>query len=430
MLRLRALLLLLLCTSVLADERVVVNQIEIRGAKATRRWVIERELYFSVGDTITASDLDAAHKRLHNLLVFNDAELTVDSSGTVVVELSEAWPILPVVSINFTEGDATDALRNPSTVFENVSVLAGVRHINLRGNAEDLFAFAQLGSANGFYVGYSTRWLSPESPYAVKARVQYLTVSDRHASVLDSSRDLKDDAISLEAGTRGGGHRRLGLGLSYQYIEQEKTWPAEGGIYRTLWISPYAGLDYRDLEWWPSRGAFAQTRVNLANGTKDFVRAQYSLASYFPLRSYFSREVLHRPPVLAFQVSGATSSESTPSWAHYYFGFESSFRGYHGVQTESSGFLVGETELRFPITIETTYDVPIIGRWGKRWPLGLAGVLFAQGGELQLGDSYTTIFGYGVGLYVRVPYVQVVELAGARNRDGQNEVSLNLGVAF
>ena len=430
MFRSPALLLLLLCTSVLANERFVVERIDIRGLKFTRQWVVERELHFSVGDTITSADIEAAHKRLHNLPAFNDAELTLDSSGVVIVELSEAWPILPVASISYTEGDFTDIVNDPGTFFDKVSILAGVRHFNFRGNAEELYAFTQLGSANGFYVGFRTRWLSSELPYAVRARVQVLTVTDRHASVLDSSRDLRSDGISLEAGTRSGAHRRLGLGLEFQQVEQEKTWPAEGRTFNTFWVSPYAGLDYRDLEWWPSRGALTQVRGNFAFGTQDFVRSQYSLAGYFPLKSYFSKAFPHRPPVLAIQASTAASTTSTPSFAHYYFGFDRSFRGYHGVQTESAGFIVGDAELRFPITIESTYNVPYIGRWGKRWPLGLAGVLFAQGGELRIDRNYTSIFGYGGGIYVRVPYVQVVELAVAQNRDGRSEFTINLDVSY
>jgi outer membrane protein assembly factor BamA len=191
-----------------------------------------------------------------------------------------------------------------------------------------------------------------------------------------------------------------------------------------------AGLDYRDLEWWPSRGGYGEGRVNFVFGTRKFVRSQAGLRGYFPLHSYFSSRMPHRPPVLAVQISAATSTTSTPSFAHYYFGFEQGFRGYRNVRSESAGYIVGDAELRFPITGESTYNVPFIGRWGRHWPLGLAGVVFIQRGELQLDNTRTPLLGYGGGVYLRVPYVQLVELALSENRDSEHEFTMRLGVGF
>ena len=429
--RILALLLFGCITSAFAKDSVlVVQKIDIHGLKSVRQWVVERELQFAVGDSVSTEELDAAHKRLHNLAVFNDADVSTDSVGTVTIEVSEAWPLLPILSVGFTEGDISDVLEDPSTFWDNVSILLGVRHYNITHNADQLFAFAQLGIANGFYFGYSSRWLSPHLPVAVRSKVQYLTVTDKHASVLDSSRKMRDNGFSLDVMTRQGGHDRLGLGLAYQYIDQESDWPAEGKTYNTVWISPLAGLDYRDLEWWPSRGGYAESRVNFAIGTEKFIRSQYNLRGYIPLRSYFPPTIPHRPPVLAMTISAATSTSNTPSFAHYYFGFEQGFRGYRNVQTESAGFIVADAELRFPITGESTYNVPFIGRWGRRWPIGMAGVLFVQRGELQLDNTRTPLFAYGGGVYLRVPYVQIVELGLAVNRDAEHEFSLKLGVGF
>ena len=408
----------------------MVTRIDVRGLKAVRQWVVTRELQFGVGDSITTQDIEDAHKRLHNLSVFNDAEITADSMGVVTVEVSEAWPILPILSVGFSEGNLSDVLKDPSTFWDNVSILLGVRHYNMTHNADQLFAFTQLGIANGFYIGYSTRWLSPKYPVAVRGRVQYLTVTDRHASVLDSSRHMRDNGFGLDVTTRNGGRVRLGLGTSYEYVDQEDDWPAEGKTYNTIWLSPLAGLDYRDLEWWPSRGGYGEGRVNFVFGTRKFVRSQAGLRGYFPLHSYFSSRMPHRPPVLAVQISAATSTTSTPSFAHYYFGFEQGFRGYRNVRSESAGYIVGDAELRFPITGESTYNVPFIGRWGRHWPLGLAGVVFIQRGELQLDNTRTPLLGYGGGVYLRVPYVQLVELALSENRDSEHEFTMRLGVGF
>ena len=428
--RFPALLMLLCISSALAEQTCVVRKIEFRGLKATRPWVVERELYFHVGDTISTRDLDDAHKRLHNLTVFNDAELAVESAGTVLVDVTEAWPILPQVSVSLDNGNLNSAGKDFQTFWDNLNLLLGVRHLNFRGNAEQLYSFAQLGQSNGFFVGFSTRWLSPRQPLSVKTQIQFLTKTDRHASVLDSSRHMRDDGASLEIGTRVGARRRVALGAGYQHVERENTWPAQGGTFDLFRLSPYVELDYRDLEWWPSRGGLTGARCNFHFGTTDFITSQYAVRGYFPLKSYFSAQFPHRPPVVALQLSAATSTTNTPSFAHYYHGFEQGFRGYRSVQSESSGFIVGDVELRFPITVEATYSVPFIGRWGRRWPIGMAGVLFAERGELQLNNTRTQLFAFGGGIYVRVPYAQLIELAFAQNRDGEHEYTIKLGVSF
>jgi outer membrane protein assembly factor BamA len=430
LIRCLALLGLFSATALHVQAAFVVREIDIRGLKSTNRWVVERELYFQVGDTITNTELDAAHKRLHNLKVFNDAELTADTTGRVVVELSEAWPILPEVSVRLSRGDFSDVFKDSHTFWNNLEVAVGVRDLNFRGNASELFAFTKLGTSSGFFVGYQTRWLSPRVPLAVRARVQYLEVTDRHAAVLDSSRKMRDDGVSLEAGTRAGARERIGLGAAYQRVKQEPEWPAEGRDFNTVWLSPFAILDHRDLEWWPSRGSLAEIRGDFGFGTEQFIRSQYELRGFLPLKSWYPLRTRHRPPVLAVMVATAATTFSTPSFAHYYAGFEDGYRGYRYDRSEATGLITGQAEWRFPITPEGTYNVPLIGHWGRRWPIGMAGVLFVQRAELQLHNRRTELLGYGGGIYLRVPYVQIIELASARNKEGKPEFTLKLGVSF
>jgi outer membrane protein assembly factor BamA len=391
---------------------------------------VERELYFAVGDTITPSDLDAADKRLHNLAVFSDAEVSADSTGKVTVELSEVWPILPLLGMSLSRGEFTDIARDPHRFWSNLNVLAGVRDLNFRGNASELYAFAQIGASDGFFVGYRTRWLSPRKPLAVRFRVQYLRVGDPHAAAFDSSRNLQDNNVSLEVGTRAGARRRIGLGTTCQHVEQEKLWPAEGRTFNTLWLSPFMVFDQRDLEWWPSRGGVLESRADFGFGSEQFIRSIYGARGYIPLMNWFSSDTPHRPTVLALQIFAATSTSSTPSFAHFYSGFEEGYRGYRNDEHEAANVISGAAEFRFPITREGTYNVPLIGRYGRHWPIGLAGVLFVQRAELQLNKSRRELLGYGGGLYLRVPYAQLIEWAWARNRQGKSEFTFKVGITF
>jgi outer membrane protein assembly factor BamA len=63
-LRFAVLLLLLLLSSATASETFVVRDMRIQGLRRTRPWVVERELRFAAGDTVTADDLMAARRRI------------------------------------------------------------------------------------------------------------------------------------------------------------------------------------------------------------------------------------------------------------------------------------------------------------------------------------------------------------------------------
>jgi len=110
--------LLFVWTSALA---MVVREIRIEGLRSTRPWVIERELTFAVGDSVTEAELRAAERRLLNLQAFNEVTVRADSAGTVKVDVSEAWPILPIFGMSLAEGDLGDAVENPRSFWQNVS---------------------------------------------------------------------------------------------------------------------------------------------------------------------------------------------------------------------------------------------------------------------------------------------------------------------
>jgi outer membrane protein assembly factor BamA len=419
-------LLLLILVSVAsgADSTLVVRHIDIQGLRQTHRWVIERELQFSVGDTVSPSDLRAAQKRLANLPPVNHVSVAGDSTGTVAINVNELWPIWPIFSAEFSEGQISDVINRPRTLFDKVTFFAGLGDLNFRGNASKVYAMFQFGAATGVQVGYSTRWFSPRLPIALQTEYANLRTTDRHAAVLDSSRHLRDIRAFTDVGTRQGAPRRLGMVVRYQATMQEHLFPAEGRNDRVVGFTPYLILDTRDLEWYPTRGSFCRTDLDVAQGTTHFVRSTYDARGYFPVTSAL------RPVVFALNLSGGTSTQSTPSWAHYYYGFSWGLRGYRSVLSESANYLIGDAELRFPITRETTYNVDFLGRWGENWPWGISGVLFGERAELQLAGHRTEYLAGGAGLYFRIPYLQIVELSAALNKEGVMDYALMTGVYF
>ena len=416
--------LLLFGQILFAAEQFVVSDVQIQGLKRTHSWIILRELEFSIGDTVSQNELILAEKRLQNLTFLNSVSLHADSGGTVIVDVREAWPILPLLTINLTEGTVTDILKSPHSFFKKATIFAGVGHLNFRGSGSMALAYAQLGAAQGLSFEYHTRCLSPHIPLAVDAGISNLRALDREWSVRDSTAYLRSANYFLSVATRAGAPNRLGLRLQYLGIEKETPLPHQPRRTRTFWLSPFVIMDRRDLEWYPSRGVFARVGADFTGGDKQFVRSQYDLRGYFP----FSKR--SRSPLLALRFYGATSTSSTSGWAEYFWGFSSALRGYTGIQSQSAGYLVGDVEFRFPITREKTYNAPFIGSYGERWPFGIYGLVFAQRAELQRDGRRDERGAIGGGLHVRLPYVQILEIAIAINRDGDTEYEINTGVSF
>jgi len=407
-----------------ARSSLVVNRVEITGLRLTREWVVTRHLGFAVGDTVSTDDLIAARKRLQNEMIFNDVRVEGDSSGVVRVRISEAWPLWPLLTLTFSEGQLSDVLSDPQEFADKVTVYAGAVHLNVGGSAGQIYAIMQAGAAQGYEAGYRTRWLAPHWPVYLGLNVQNLRVSDRHSTLSDSTRYLRDARYSILVATRQGARSRVGMELQYRGVRQESEYPAEGQRFRTVWFSPFVALDRRDSEGNPTRGAYAQVTTNLVTGNIRFVRSLYDARAYLPLSD------VSRPPVLALRFTAATSNSATPSWAHFYHGFNTGLRGYLHTKSESATYRTGDVELRVPLTRESTYDVPLLGRWGRQLPWAIYGMAFAQRAELTLDGQWAQRTGFGGGFYLRVPYFHLLEVSASANRDGDVEYLVNTGISF
>jgi outer membrane protein assembly factor BamA len=419
-------LVLLLAPALFAEQSFVVRKIDIQGNSLTRRWVIERELEFAPGDSLTFSELEASRKRLNNLSLFNSVRMNVNrDSGNVEVLLAEAWPLWPILNFSLSEGQLSDIVTKPRIFFRHAIVEAGATHFNIYGSGGKAYAAAQFGAEQGFDFGYETRWLAPRLPLAVLVHMANLHMSSRHASVRDSTVYERDIIYEVDISRRQGAPTRPGIRLAYVAMTPEhdhQLLPRHTA--RTVWFTPYLILDHRDLEWYPTRGSYAETRVDFVAGTPHFIRSFYDLRGYFPFSD------ADRPISLAMRFSAATSTDATPDWAHFYWGFSSALRGYSRVKSESSTYLIGDIELRVPLWHETTYNVPYLGRWGKRWPWGVSALAYAQRGELIIAGHRDERRGFGAGLYFRVPWVQIVQTSIALRKDGSKEFISGVGVSF
>ncbi|MCC6476273.1 BamA/TamA family outer membrane protein [bacterium] len=420
------LLILLVCVApgFAQDAAIQVSAIEIIGNQTTKEWVILRELQFDAEDRVTREELDRARLRLLSLGIFNNVRIDTDDEGVVTIQVSEQFRYIPVFDVSPVEGTINDALTKPGDAMKILVVTFGAADINHRGTSALAAATAQVGARTGFSLDYSSRWLSPSLPIVLRFGGRAVRVSNRHASVLGYELKSKSEVAYVEVATRRGAPSRIGLQFLYQGLHESDEYPAQGRDYSSLFINPFVALDRRNLEWYPTEGIYARTDIEYVLDSPDFVRSRGIAAAYVP----FAKG--GRGPSIAARLYGGISDSKTPAWAHYYFGFADEVRGYASEQAEAANFLSGEMELRFPITREITYDVPLVGRYGQDIPFWLGGALFVERAQLSLDGAREDLLGYGGAVHLRFPYVQVFEFSYAWNQNGEGQFIMATGVRF
>ena len=88
----------------LSAQEMVINDIQITGNKRTKERVIQRELDFKIGDTLTLSDWETTKTRneewVMNTGLFTQVVVDMDQSldqTTIKVEVKEFWYVFPLV---------------------------------------------------------------------------------------------------------------------------------------------------------------------------------------------------------------------------------------------------------------------------------------------------------------------------------------------
>lgn len=403
---------------------VQATRIEVEGRRWTRPWVIERELTISPGDTIRPEALEETGNRLLNLGLFTRVDVTADSAGVVTVNLTEAWHIWPIVDLSLDDTQISELFESPRRFFEGASLDLGLAETNLAGTGADLFGLVRMGASRGGTITYHTRWLSHRLPLAVFAHFRNLVVSDRHATILGIDRKLHNIRAETLVGTRGGARARVALRLRYDQVKQEPLYAdATAPCDKVGLVGIFLAIDRRDLEWYPSKGSFVWLEADYTAGDRHYYRSQAGARAFWPLHDG------RRPVVLAVRMRGGTASAGMPPWGHWFFGFNTGFRGYRTNKSEVDGYLSGTVEIRFPLTKIVYMDLPVGGVF-RDLPLGFNGVLFVERTELRLGRRRWELFAGGVGLACRVPYFEILELDLTFPVEGDYEIGVSLGMTF
>lgn len=160
---------------VLSDDRLIVQDILMKGNKITKEPIIIRELVFGIGDTILKMELLSALQRskenLLNTSLFNFVYFEVNhfpgNRINVTITLTERWYIWPVPILEYAERNFSEFIRKRE--WDKIVYGAWLKWSNFRGRKDILTGKIRLGYINEYALAYHAPNLGKRQQHGVNS---------------------------------------------------------------------------------------------------------------------------------------------------------------------------------------------------------------------------------------------------------------------
>jgi outer membrane protein insertion porin family len=379
-----------------------VTALSVEGNRATRAYVITRELETAVGRPFHLATLQADLQRLENLGLF--AETTVEPSAdahgvSLLLRVVEMPPLLVYPSFIYTEENG-------------FSYGGGLSAMNLSGRGINL-------SARAYFGGSTQRWARLVHPWIAGNHLSFEFFGGERdrADVLNG---FEEDSweFTPKVGTRFGRHGRLQGSLSLFRMRSDvdgKTLEPDNED-QLVRVGGVIGWDTRDSWRTPRHGWKNELELVRSSGAGTFWTMNLDVRRYQPTG-----------PGRYLLLSGlwthqtGTVGEDVPVYMTYYLGGANSIRGY--AIEELGPQLNGQNQLL--ATAEHSFNLLPLGRRDfLKWSfsLGLDLAVFADAGiawsESEDLEWNRIRGGGGVGLRVLVPGSEQVRFDLGWSQDG------------
>jgi len=388
-----------------AADSSLIETILFVGNDHTREEILTREMQQRAGDPFDPRIAEADRQRIENLRLFTRVELQVlrSANGVIVLYLlSERWYLFPYPLLFIHDRD-----------WSKLSYGAGLRHENFRGRNIYLLGNFWLGYNPSVNLSYTNPWIHGRHRLAFTAQASW--------SRTENLSPRYNGFIERHAGLQGGLSKRFGYytrvsaGMGYMEVRlppELKLTRAADGVDRITHFSAGFNLDNRDYSAYPKRGWYldAGFSLKLLAGTSDYGFVGCDVRRYQPLPG---------GGLLAGRVRADVSRGRIPVHNLLYLGYSERIRGHFMEVLEGRGRLLASAELRWPILRQRFFHLVPEDRLGylRNLPFALHGALFYDAG-IMAGRSWERAEqrrrgGFGVGLAVQLPYVELMRFERA-----------------
>ena len=185
------------------DEVLIIRNIEIRGIKHTKPFVVERELDFAIGDSLRLSEIPERFERnednLKRLGLFFYIRINIknwrlpDPYVDIVIDLKESWYFLPVPVVKLADRNFNVWVKDYNASLDRLVYGLRAYHTNLTGRNDYLKVVAQFGFSQRFNVLYRFPYLNKRNTLGVNISVGH-TQSRNSVYYTEKDRQLFLDA--------------------------------------------------------------------------------------------------------------------------------------------------------------------------------------------------------------------------------------------
>ena len=187
-----------------------IRSIIFEGNKKTKSLILQRELLFKSGDSITVNDWNELRqqsaKNLFNTALFNSVEIGVrnikNSEADVVVRVTERWYIWPVPVLEIDERNFNTWWETKN--FNRLSAGLYLTHNNFRGRGEVLKLLVMGGYNMKLGISYAAPYVNRnktiglgfQSIYTLRHEVNYKTAFDKQQFMKLEEQPIQRDLLA------------------------------------------------------------------------------------------------------------------------------------------------------------------------------------------------------------------------------------------
>jgi hypothetical protein len=171
----KCLLLSFICISQLGYAQVRITDIEIKGNKKTRDYIIKRELPYKVGDVLSKDSLSLlntiAQQQLFNTALFLESNVRAEQldsvTAKIIIQLKERWYFFPLPYFRWVDRNFSQWWNEQNRSLDRVNYGINLRQGNVTGNNDKLTVGYITGYTHQATVRYQMPFIDKQLKYGL-----------------------------------------------------------------------------------------------------------------------------------------------------------------------------------------------------------------------------------------------------------------------
>ncbi len=360
------------------QKSYVIDSISIIGNTKTKRFILERELEFSVNSKISVSKLqefiEASKENLLRLSLFNFVDISykiVNSNHVLLfVNVQERWYFWPYPILRFGGTNINSWLEEKNYYKLSYGVL--LTQNNFRGRNEILSTQLQWGYTKQVSLQYDKPFIDGQLKHGVKTYVTYFSNNEVIANSVDNEQYyIKNDSSSVLENTGAEITYIFRPKINYKHLfsfgfyhvmvkDTVLTYNPNFLLSNKITYMTFDyrfDLDFRDQVAYPLSGIYAKTNLNVT----PMLNESEIVANAFVRQSFKHYIKLDNKFYIAYSVKGKYSFYKNPT---YYFqrglGYDEFVRGYEYYLIDGLHYFLFRSNLKYNLLKPTVSNLSFV----------------------------------------------------------------------